>query len=113
MGGQPPKNVHVDTKKLAPRDATGGAGPHLQIPSLLVLFGCSAMSDTAQAPRSTDKGPLRGVGQTPLGEDSGARGYRSEEHRLCRAGCRKATCEEPPNPDAAERSCPWEQRWHH
>lgn len=64
-------------------------------------------------PRSTDKGPLRGVGQTPLGEDSGAQGYRSEEHRLCRAGCRKATCEEPPNPDAAERSRPWEQRWHH
>lgn len=70
MGRQPPKNVHVDTKKLAPRDATGGAGPHLQILSLLVLVGCSAMSDTAQAPQSTDKGPLRGVGQAPLGEDS-------------------------------------------
>lgn len=65
MGGQPPKNVHVDTKKLAPRDATGGAGPHLQIPSLLVLFGCSAMSDTAQAPPKHRQGTPAGCGPDP------------------------------------------------
>lgn len=48
-----------------------------------------------------------GVWARPLsGRTHGARGYRNDEHRLCQAGCRKATCEEPPNPDAAERRLP-------